>query len=647
MYKIDYSDYLKKLKHCFMGKAIGGTLGMPLEGLINTKEITYYDPVPEKMLENDDLDLQVVWLEVIKRRGLPINRRDLAEGWLEHMRGLPDEYGVCINNLETGIYPPLSGYFNNKFFGGMGSAIRTEIWAALAPGDPELAVRLAREDACVDHYSDGIDASSFLAALESAAYIENNREKLIETAKSYINPNGRLYSALTDVKAWWEELHDVYAVREKILSKYYHQNWTDVSINLSYILLAWYAGKGDFSKSICIAAGLGHDADCTTATLGSILGILAEEEFEERWIKPLGNDLVLSSCISGMHAVTSIDEFCEQLAELCFEVQVFYDSKVRIDNNTKRIEDVYSWGVADAFKGLESNYNLKESIVSVRPFIVKLEYPESISLKNGETSEYKLEISHPRQKAFNGNIKLRVPHGWRISPDKFDVNVKAGEKAVITFDITAPNGEKRIPYNPLDIYITKGDMEFSFSAGLPQATEYLSVPCKEAPVKCPELTDFSDSVIHSANMIFSNIPDEGRLFCTEFRPSQFHADAVLVAQGSGEMKVWLDGELILEHDGFEYVPAFHRSDYVSTIKNLSDTWHRLYIWIGARNAERKENNPCNSRVPVEGSMPIIDQRKKYDSDKLLNSHEREMFVGFVDRSGWHWIWDAEWRVPNL
>lgn len=647
MYKIDHSDYLKKLKHCFMGKAIGGTLGMPLEGLINTKEMTYYDPVPEKMLENDDLDLQVVWLEVIKRRGLPINRRDLAEGWLEHLRGLPDEYGVCINNLETGIYPPLSGYFNNKFFSGMGSAIRTEIWAAIAPGDPKLAVRLAREDACVDHYSDGLDASSFLVALESMAYVENDREVLIETAKSYMNPNGRLYSALTDVKVWWEELHDVYAVREKILSKYYHQNWTDVSINLSYILLAWYAGEGDFSKSICIAAGLGHDADCTTATLGSILGILAEKEFEERWIKPLGNDLVLSSCISSMHAVTTIDEFCEQLAELCFEVQVFYDSKVRIDNNTKRIEDVYSWGIADAFKGLEGNYNLKESIVSVRPLIVMLEYPEPISLKNGETAEYKLEISHPRQKAFNGNIKLRVPHGWSVSPDKFYINVKAGEKGVITFDITAPKGVKRIPYNPLDIYITNGDMEFSVSAGLPQVMEYLSVPCSKAPVKCPELTDFSDSVIHSANMIFSNIPDEGRLFCAEFRPSQFHADAVLVAQGSGEMKVWLDGELILEHDGFEYVPAFHRSDYVATIKNLSDTWHRLYIWIGEKNAERKENNPCNSRVPVEGSMPIIDQRKKYDSGKLLNSNEREMFVGFADRSGWHWIWDSEWRIPNL
>lgn len=647
MYEIDSLTYSDKLKHCFMGKAIGGTLGMPREGIVNTSKMTYYDPVPTKMLENDDLDLQVVWLEVIKRRGLPINRRDLAEGWLEHIKGLYDEYGVAINNLETGIYPPLSGYFNNKFFNGMGAAIRTEIWAALAPGDPELAVNLAREDACVDHYSDGVDASAFLTALESMAYVENDRDKLIETAKTFINPECRLYQALSDVKIWWDELKDPYAVRERILKKYYRQNWTDITINLSYILLSWYAGEGDFSKSICIAAGLGHDADCTTATLGSILGILTESDFEERWIKPLGNELVLSGCISSIHAVNTIDEFCRQLKELCLDVQAFYGSKVRICGNNKKTNEIHSWGTCDALEKLKSEYNLRESVIAVRPLVIKLEYPESIALKKGETAEYKLKISHPKQKDFNGDLELHVPWGWSISPNKFNINLKGKEIAELTFEITAPSCGKRLPYNPLDLYVLAGDLQFSCSAGLPQTTEFLSVHCDTAPVKCPELAVFSNAVKHNAAMAFSEIPYDGRLFCAEFRPSQFHADAVLIAQGSGEMKVWLDGEQILAHDGFEYVPAFHRSDYVATVKNLSDSqWHRLYIWIGAKDAQREVNNPMNSRVPVEGSMPIIEQRKRYDADKLFNSDEREMFVGIADRAGWHWIWDAEWRVPE-
>lgn len=69
MIMLDYAAYRRKLRGCFVGKAIGGTLGMPLEGYLGTKEVTYYDPVPTGMVANDDLDLQVVWLEVIRRCG--------------------------------------------------------------------------------------------------------------------------------------------------------------------------------------------------------------------------------------------------------------------------------------------------------------------------------------------------------------------------------------------------------------------------------------------------------------------------------------------------------------------------------------------------------------------------------------------------
>ena len=51
MIMLDYAAYRRKLRGCFVGKAIGGTLGMPLEGYLGTKEVTYYDPVPTGMVE--------------------------------------------------------------------------------------------------------------------------------------------------------------------------------------------------------------------------------------------------------------------------------------------------------------------------------------------------------------------------------------------------------------------------------------------------------------------------------------------------------------------------------------------------------------------------------------------------------------------
>lgn len=262
--------YRKKLTGCFLGKCVGGTLGMPYEGNLSVNEVTYYNPVPTAMVANDDLDLQVVALEIVRRRGLPVNARDLGEMWAKNIKISPDEYGIADKNTVMGLYPPLTGFYANKFHGGMGAAIRSELWACLAPGDPDLAVRLAREDASTDHYGDGVDACVFLTAVESAAFLTSDAKKLIETGLSYLAPDGRMARAFRDTITWWNETRDALCVRGKILHTYSSQNWTDVTINLSLILLSWLAGEGDFGKSICMAASLGYDADCTGATLGAI-----------------------------------------------------------------------------------------------------------------------------------------------------------------------------------------------------------------------------------------------------------------------------------------------------------------------------------------------------------------------------------------
>ena len=116
---IPFSVYFKKLQGCFWGKSVGGTLGGPYEGQSGPLSLTYYNPVPTEMMPNDDLDLQVIWLENIRRRGLPINRRSLADAWMENNHLWPDEYGVAVKNIGQGLYPPVSGSFTlNSYFSG-------------------------------------------------------------------------------------------------------------------------------------------------------------------------------------------------------------------------------------------------------------------------------------------------------------------------------------------------------------------------------------------------------------------------------------------------------------------------------------------------------------------------------------------------
>lgn len=133
---LSYTTYHNKLRSCFLGKTVGGTLGMPYEGNLDTRAVTFYDPVPTRMVP------MMIWISrsstwrTLLRYGFPVNRRHLGDLWRRHILDFPDEYGVAQHNTLAGLYAPLSGRYNNKFHGGMGAAIRSELWACLAPGIP-------------------------------------------------------------------------------------------------------------------------------------------------------------------------------------------------------------------------------------------------------------------------------------------------------------------------------------------------------------------------------------------------------------------------------------------------------------------------------------------------------------------------------
>src|SRR6185437_12515082 len=110
-----------KVLGCWLGKAVGGTLGLPFEGHDGPLDLTFYEPVPDKVLPNDDLDLQVLWACVLDKMASPrVDRNVLAQAWLDHVNFPFDEYGVAIRNLRNGIPPPHSGSYDNWFTNGMG-----------------------------------------------------------------------------------------------------------------------------------------------------------------------------------------------------------------------------------------------------------------------------------------------------------------------------------------------------------------------------------------------------------------------------------------------------------------------------------------------------------------------------------------------
>lgn len=292
---INETEFRDKVYACWLGKNIGGTLGMPFEGKTDLNNISFYTNIKAgEPAANDDLDLQVLWLKAMEENNCRVDAYTLAEYWLKYVPVDWNEYGVGLVNMKAGIMPPLSGEYNNaKWKTSNGAWIRSEIWACLAPGNPMLAAEFAWNDACVDHgCTDGTYAEIFTATLESAAFIEKDMNKLIQFALTTIPPDCRVAKAVKSaVEAkktglTWEQ------ARESVIATTADLGWFQAPRNVAFTLIGWLYGDGDFGKSICIAVNCGDDTDCTGATLGSIFGILyGSSAIPDKWKAPIGNGI--------------------------------------------------------------------------------------------------------------------------------------------------------------------------------------------------------------------------------------------------------------------------------------------------------------------------------------------------------------------
>jgi ADP-ribosylglycohydrolase len=288
---------------CWLGKSIGGTLGLPAEGKPGPLNFSFYDPVPTSAPPNDDLELQLVWLDLLEKRGFALTQRDLAEGWLAHIHYMWDEYGRCRWNLRRGVPPAAAGVFENWFVSGMGSPIRSEIWACLCAGRPEHAAAYATLDASLDHGAEGIAGEVFLAVMQSLVLDGVALREACERGLAAIDSSTETARALgLAFRLHREGLPEWDAYRE-LVAKHGHDNFTHAPLNLGLIGWALAYGDGDFDRSLLLGTNCGYDTDCTAATVGATLGmLLGAARIPSRWKEPIGDAVWIGPGIQGIDA---------------------------------------------------------------------------------------------------------------------------------------------------------------------------------------------------------------------------------------------------------------------------------------------------------------------------------------------------------
>ena len=316
--KINISEFKDKVHACWIGKNIGGTIGGPYEGAKEMLDIKGFSTPANVVLPNDDLDLQLIWMEAVKRVGPKnINATVLGEFWISYVTPYWNEYGRCKNNMIMGLIPPLSGEAFNEWKHSNGAWIRTEIWACLAPGQPDIALRYAYEDASVDHgMGEGTVAAIFTAALQSAAFVETDLRKLIEIGLSKISEESRTAKSVKCVIDCFDKGMDYVETRNKVfdMNSDLGNGWFEAPSNIAYAVLGLLWGAGDFKKSMIYAVNCGDDTDCTAGLVGSVLGIIGgTKAIPQDWIDHIGDEIVTVAIADGVLSARA--STCSQLTD--------------------------------------------------------------------------------------------------------------------------------------------------------------------------------------------------------------------------------------------------------------------------------------------------------------------------------------------
>lgn len=455
--KLDFKTYYDKVKGCYTGKNIGGTLGAPFECYRGVYDIDRFMQDVSSPVPNDDLDLQLVWLSMAEREGRRLDSTKFAEYWNLFVSSVISEYGTGKNNFNAGILPPLSGHMRNVNRNSNGAWIRTEIWGCLCAGNPALAANYAYYDACVDHSEEGVNAAIFTATILSAAFFESDVYKLVNIGLSYLPEACEIRTAVNTVldcykrgDTWkqarlelfktvnssfglmggnWNGNADVPvcaecpSYKDEGIERAEHGN--DAAWSIGAIMIGWLYGEGDFGKSVCTTVNCGEDTDCTAGILGSILGIISgESKIPKKWKDGCSDKIAICTLRPDvqLNVPPNIESLCKRIVK---QTPVFLDSRCALTTDGsyeiepigmfeyagKKFDDYYQEDFAEVYSCGFDTVRKRYS-----EYTVKIKFDEDLArIREGVGKKLKITILNQRFVPKYVTIKLLgIPDDWEI-----------------------------------------------------------------------------------------------------------------------------------------------------------------------------------------------------------------------------------------
>jgi hypothetical protein len=310
--EIDRSEYHDKLRGFWLGSSIANWTGLPTENVRAAppffndddwqKRIGRAGEVVDYVLGNDpwgaddDTDIEYVYQKAMEQSdSYMLTAEQIAAAWQRHI-GLPLLWVsnlAALGQMQNGALPPVTSLpENNPMWDMIDAQLTTEIFGAMAPARPDVALQMSHLPIRTTAYLHSEWAAEFYVIMHSLVALADpglsRKEQVFWMARearkrvpdwSYIADMYDFVKAQYDGnpdKDNWEQTRDRVYERYQVqgAAGYEYKYPWDAGINFAASVVSLLYGEGDYKKTIRIGTLAGWDSDNPTATWGGLLGLL-------------------------------------------------------------------------------------------------------------------------------------------------------------------------------------------------------------------------------------------------------------------------------------------------------------------------------------------------------------------------------------
>lgn len=326
--RLSVKEYRDKMKAGWIGQIAGVSWGAPTEFKFADKIIPE-DQMPAwkpEMINNafgqDDLYVEMTFLRSMEQYGLDVSIRQAGIDFASSKYPLWCANNAGRNNLRDGIAPPDSSHPKfNKCPNDIDYQIEADYSGLIAPGLPNVAIRLGEKFGRLMNYGDGVYGGQFMGGMYAEAFFESDPVKIVEAGLKCIPAKSQYAEMVRDMLAWYrEDPGDWQKAWQKCQKKYREDpeyqkasnGGIDVKINGAYVLMGLLFGNRDLDKTIVISCRSGQDSDCNPSSSGGVLfTTIGFSKLPPRFTEKLDETKVFSHTAYNFPGLLDV---CEKLA---------------------------------------------------------------------------------------------------------------------------------------------------------------------------------------------------------------------------------------------------------------------------------------------------------------------------------------------